>query len=327
MALLSVKEVGKKISDTYVVKDVSFSQEPMEKIAIAGETGSGKSTLLKMIGGYEQLDAGEIKFLGRNILGPLDKLIPGHPGTAYLGQHFELRNNYFVEEVLEYGNKLSRGQSQNIYTVCRIDHLLKRKTNQLSGGERQRVALAKILVTVPKLLLLDEPFSNLDALHRAVIKDVIHDIGETLQTTCIMIAHDAADILSWAETVIIMKAGKMIQKATPIDIYQKPVNTYCAGLFGHYNLLSPLLSQKIASNSGLPFSEKQMMVRPEHIFLNKTGNIEFKGKIENFRFYGSYYLLEIQCGDELVKVSSPGLHYQQGEEVYFSVDKEKTWFL
>ncbi|MGZ8542231.1 MAG: ATP-binding cassette domain-containing protein, partial [Chitinophagaceae bacterium] len=145
MALLTVSGLYKSERDKFVVKNISFIQQPFQKIAIAGETGSGKTTLLKMIAGLIQPDTGKIQFENEKVVGPFDKLIPGHRGIAYLSQHFELRNNYRVEEELEAVNKLTEKQAKDLYAVCRIEQLLKRRTDQLSGGERQRIVLAKLL--------------------------------------------------------------------------------------------------------------------------------------------------------------------------------------
>src|SRR6201991_2798823 len=157
---------------------ISFTQEKGRKLAIAGETGSGKSTLLKMIAGLAEVRTGEVRFGGTRVLGPLERLIPGQPGIAYLSQHFELWNNYRVEEVLSYANDLSVEEASALYEIVRIDHLLSRRTDQLSCGERQRIALSRLLVKPPRLLLLDEPFSNLDRTHKVILKEVIRDIGE-----------------------------------------------------------------------------------------------------------------------------------------------------
>jgi iron(III) transport system ATP-binding protein len=204
MALLEVAGIGKKGKEQFIVQNINFTQQLLEKIAIAGETGSGKTTLLKMIGGLAQPDEGTITFEGERVLGPFEKLIPGHPHIAYLSQHFELRNNYRVEEELESKNLLTDAAADNIYRICKIGHLLKRKTNELSGGERQRIVLAKLLTTSPKLLLLDEPFSNLDAIHKNIIKSVLLDIGTQLNTSCILVSHDAADTLSWADRILVL---------------------------------------------------------------------------------------------------------------------------
>ncbi|HEY6505584.1 MAG TPA: ATP-binding cassette domain-containing protein, partial [Chitinophagaceae bacterium] len=169
MFFLKVNDTSRQEKEIFSVKNVSFSQRSFEKIAIAGETGSGKTTLLKMIAGLIQPTAGEILFENKKVIGPNDQLIPGHPAIAYLSQHFELLNNYWVHEILEMANKLNENEATGIFRVCQVEHLLNRRTNQLSGGEKQRIALARLLITSPRLLLLDEPFSNLDIIHKNTI--------------------------------------------------------------------------------------------------------------------------------------------------------------
>ncbi|MBI1780138.1 MAG: ATP-binding cassette domain-containing protein [Sphingobacteriales bacterium] len=145
MALLSVEQVSKWEGEKLVVNNLSFSQEPLQKIAIAGETGSGKTSLLKMIAGFAEPASGRIFFNGEKVLGPNEQLIAGHKGIAYLSQYFELRNNYYVQELLEMTNQLPDGEADKIFSVCQVEHLLQRRTNQLSGGEKQRIALARLL--------------------------------------------------------------------------------------------------------------------------------------------------------------------------------------
>src|SRR5687767_587781 len=264
MALLTVSGLSKSEKGKFIVKGINFTQQSFQKIAIAGETGSGKTTLLKMIAGLIQPDTGEMLFENKRVVGPYEKLIPGHPGIAYLSQHFELRNNYRVEEELEAVNKLTDQEANELYSICRIEHLLKRKTDQLSGGERQRIVLARLLSAFPKLLLLDEPFSNLDAVHKSIIKSVINDISLKLKVTCIMVSHDALDILSWADRILVMKDGELIQEGTPEHIYQQPVNEYCAGLFGEYNLIHSNHSNIFAAIPAINLNGKQLLIRPEH---------------------------------------------------------------
>jgi ABC-type sugar transport system ATPase subunit len=327
MALLEVTGISKLEKENFTVKDIHFTQQPHQKIAIAGETGSGKSTLLKMIAGLIQPDAGEIIFEGKKVLGPLEKLIPGHPGIAYLSQHFELRNNYRVEEELECKNLLTDEEAATLYAVCRIQHLLKRKTDQLSGGERQRIVLARLLTTSPKLLVLDEPFSNLDAVHKTIIKSVIQDIGTKLNITCIIVSHDALDSLSWAETILVMKAGQIIQHGTPEQIYNQPVNEYCAGLFGEYNLINKATAAAFASISGIKINEKQLLIRPEHFNIVSKNDSAVKGTIQNILFFGSFYTIDVLVGKQLIRMKTNNSQFAKGNIIYLSLFPEKLWFV
>ncbi len=311
MAWLSVQGISKKEKEIFTVRQVSFDQDQFQKIAIAGETGSGKTTLLRMIAGFVQPDQGEIYFKGERVKGPFEKLIPGHPEIAYLSQHFELRNNYTVAEELEAVNLLTAEDSRNIFEVCRIGHLLNRKTNELSGGERQRIVLARQLVTAPKLLLLDEPYSNLDGIHRNIIRSAIREIGSRLNTTCIMILHDAADLLSWAETILIMRNGQLVQQGSPEQVYYYPVDKYCASVLGEYNLLDK--NSPIISASPLHTIGNKVMVRPEQfkIELSTEGNAE----IAEVMFAGSYYTLLVKAGEETINVRVINNRFSPGDRV------------
>jgi iron(III) transport system ATP-binding protein len=149
MSLLEVRQIGKSEGGKTILADCSFKQERFQHIAIAGATGSGKTTLLRTIAGLVQPTNGEVFFEGEKIKGPGERLIPGHPFIAYLSQHYELRNHYHVEELIEMSNHLAEEEALKICRLCRIDHLLNRWTHQLSGGEKQRIALACLLVAAP----------------------------------------------------------------------------------------------------------------------------------------------------------------------------------
>jgi len=327
MALLKVAGLSKQEKGKFTVKDIHFVQQPFQKIAIAGETGSGKTTLLKMIAGLMQPDTGEIQFENKRVAGPYEKLIPGHPGIAYLSQHFELRNNYRVEEELEAVNKLTEKDANDLYSICRIEHLLKRKTDELSGGERQRIVLARLLTTSPKLLLLDEPFSNLDAVHKNIIKSVINDISSELNVTCTMVSHDALDILSWADKILVMKDGTLIQQGTPEHIYQQPVNEYCAGLFGEYNLIHNNHSKIFATTPGINLNGKQLLIRPEYFNITRNGNNALTGTIQNILFWGSYYTIDVLIDQQLIRVKTNNYQFVKGDTVYLSLSAGDIWFV
>lgn len=262
--LLDVQAVSKQL-DSIQLEAVSFQLIAGSKLAIIGESGSGKSSLLKIVGGLVGADSGQVLFQGKRVKAPEEVLLPGHPGIAYLSQHFELRNNYRMEELLEYGNKLNPGMMEELIELCQIGHLLKRKNDTLSGGERQRIALAKLLLTKPSLLLLDEPFSNLDMQHRQTIRDIVDGISKRLQMTCIMVSHDPLDILPWADQIMILEAGKLIQSGSPKQVYQFPVNSYAAGLLGECTVVSD------AIRSLFQLEQQVSYIRPEQVILTEQG--------------------------------------------------------
>ena len=312
MALLRVNSVCKQIAQQTIVNNISFEQAPLQKIAIVGETGSGKSTLLKMIAGWVQLDDGDLFLEGKRIKGPDEKLIPGQKEIAYLSQYFELRNAYRVEELLSYANTLTDVEAANLFEVCKIDHLLKRKTDQLSGGERQRIAIARLLISAPKLLLLDEPFSNLDLIHKNILKTVIREIGERLQITCLMVSHDPHDILAWADQIIILKSGVIIQQGTPQEVYYHPVDAYAAGLLGNYQLCTPAIEKLFALS---PNNNHQPFLRPEYFKIVAEG-AGIKASIERIFFMGGWYEFQITLADTQITLKTMETSYHKGDTVF-----------
>ncbi|RFS21959.1 ABC transporter ATP-binding protein [Chitinophaga silvatica] len=326
MNFLEVDHISKEQHGGYILKDVSFTQQQFQKLVIAGETGSGKSTLMKIAGGMAQADSGTVMFEGKRVKGALEVLIPGHPGTAYLSQHFELRNNYRVEEILSYANKLTDESAQEVFDVCRITHLLKRKTDQLSGGEKQRIAMARLLIGAPKLFLLDEPYSNLDMIHKSILKNVIQDIGDKLGITCMLVSHDPQDILPWADVVLIMKDGTIVQQGSPYEIYNQPVNEYVGGLLGKYNLLTPQQASCFKDLPGLQF-EKSLFIRPEDLSISKARKEIVKGKVVESLYYGSYYDITVKVENTFLVVRSSDGGLKPGASVNIAVNISKVWYL
>lgn len=320
MNFLTVSDITKTERTEQVLKGISFTQQQFQKIAIAGETGSGKSTLLKIIGGYEQATSGTVHFLGEKVIGPWDKLLPGHKGIVYLSQHFDLPHYLRVEQVLEYANLLPEEEAELLYKVCQIDHLMKRRTDMLSGGERQRIALAKLLITSPKLLLLDEPFSNLDMIHKQTLKEVIADLGEKLNISCIQISHDPMDNLSWADEIIVMRDGQFVQQGTPADIYYHPIDEYVAGLFGKYNLLNP----EQAALFGIK-ADKKVFVRAEQFQIVADSIV--KGIVSKVSFLGNSSELEIQLTQGTILINTRNHQIKKGDTVSISLVVQDIWFL
>lgn len=317
MSLLYVSQVSRREDGADILKDISFTQNEFQNIAISGATGSGKTTLLKIIAGLLQPGSGEVLFDGERVPGPDEKLIPGHPRIAYLSQHFELRNHYHVEELLQMANQLPEAEASLIYEVCRVDHLLKRWSHQLSGGERQRISLARLLVSSPKLLLLDEPYSNLDAIHKSILKSVIHDIGEHLKITSILVSHDSTDTLSWADEIIVLKNGAMIQKDAPRVVYKKPVDEYVAALFGKYNVLTPALAKAFDAFSDIDMQRLDSFIRPEEFIITQKDK-GLKADVIKVNFMGSFYETELRIsGHKIILNTCHDL--KKGEEIYVSL--------
>jgi ABC-type Fe3+/spermidine/putrescine transport system ATPase subunit len=315
MALLEVKNISKQQQNRVIVDNISFQQHSLQKIAIAGESGSGKTTLLKIITGHAQPTSGTILFNGERVIGPEEKLLPGHRQMGYLSQHYELLNNYRVEELIWFENRLTEQEAKELFEICRIQHLLQRRTDQISGGEKQRIALCILLVKQPEFLALDEPFSNLDSIHTDILKNVLDELTLRLKITCILTSHDPHDILSWANEIIVMKDGKMMQKGTPQEIYNQPINEYVAGLFGKYNLLKP----SVAALFGIDAKGNYVMTRPENFRIYKTGS-GVKGIVQKVSFWGSFYETEVLVDDTKIIVRNNKDEWRDGDKIFISVE-------
>lgn len=295
--MLEVNNVSKKGLGSFQLNGIQITQATGQRIALIGETGSGKSTLLKIIAGMEDADGGIVTLNGEFVKGPTQLLVAGHPQIAYLPQYFELPKFLRVEQVLEYANHLSKNQAQNLFRYCRIHHLLQRKTNELSGGERQRIALCRLLIAKPALLLLDEPFSNLDRIMKQTLKEVLAEIEQKLSITTILVSHDPSDTLPWADWMMVLKNGKVVQKGLPFEIYKKPKTEYVAALLGDYSV----------------HGKSKTITRPEEWKIKKDKN--GKGTVMNISWMGSYALVSVKKGDDCVLVYTQSVSLQIGDKV------------
>lgn len=304
MQILSVSILfSEKLLGNFSLENINFTQQKMEKIALIGETGSGKSTLLKTIAGLIQPKSGTILFDGKKVMGPNWQLVGGQKRIAYLSQHFELLNNYRLEELLMYANELTQQEADELYRLCRIDHLMQRNSYELSGGEKQRVALARLIATKPRLIILDEPYSNLDLIHRDILKKVVENICNRFEISCILTSHEPLDVLPWADKILVLKNGKIIQEDTPINVYKKPTNEYVAALLGSYNLLDDEI-----------FGES-LLIRPEEILITEDLSEKYTGIVTSTNFMGSFTEVEVKIATQTIKIKTINHNIFVGDEV------------
>ena len=322
MDLLRVTDISLEEGGIVVLAPISFGQRRGQKLALTGESGAGKSTLLQVIAGLVQPSTGEVRVAGSRVRGPAVALVPGHPGVAYLSQRSDLPKFLRVEQVLQYAGRRAAAETHLLYTVCRIDHLLGRRTDQLSGGEQQRVALARLLLGSPTLLLLDEPFSNLDRVHKQTMQAIIEELGVRLGITCLLVSHDAADTLSWADEVLVLRRGHLVQQGPPGLLYNQPVNEYTAGLFGDYNLVRGGDRLALAPSGG---DAPTLLVRPEHFRLVQAEAGALPGVVRAVRFFGSYYEVEVALPENMVRVRVSTPAVAPGDAVGVAVRAENTW--
>ena len=315
MDLLTVTDLSFTEHGTTVLHPLSFAQPAGQRLALAGESGAGKSTLLQLLAGLVQPSTGEVRIGGSRVRGPAVALVPGHPGVAYLSQKSDLPKFLRVEQVLRYAQPRAAARVARLAALCRVGHLLARRTDQLSGGEQQRVALARLLLGEPCLLLLDEPFSNLDRSHKRTMQTIIEGVGQELNITCLLVSHDAADVLSWADEILVLRRGRLVQRGAPRHLYQQPVDEYTAGLFGDYNLLRGPDRQALAPTPPTP-PDAALLLRPEQLRLVPPGTGGVGATVRAVRYFGSYYELEVELpAGTLVRARAREAGFAVGERV------------
>jgi len=235
LASLELHDVRKAYGDTPVLDGVTLSMEACEFVAFLGPSGSGKSTLLRIIAGLESLDSGEVWLEGRRI----DQLAPGERDVAMVFQHYALYPHMSVRENMAFGLRNARVAKDEIAArvaeaarVLEIEEHLDKKPAQMSGGQRQRVAIGRAIVKKPKLFLLDEPLSNLDAALRNRTRVELAQLRRRVEAAVIMVTHDQAEAMTLADRIVVMNDRKIQQVGAPMEIYTRPANAFVARFVG-----------------------------------------------------------------------------------------------
>ena len=235
VASLELNDIRKSYGDTPVLDGVSLSVDQREFIAFLGPSGSGKSTLLRIIAGLESADSGEVWLEGRRI----DPLPPGRRDVAMVFQHYALYPHMTVRENMAFGLRNARVARSEIdervmqaARVLEIEAHLDKKPGQMSGGQRQRVAIGRAIVKQPKLFLLDEPLSNLDAALRNRTRVELAQLRKRVDAPLIMVTHDQAEAMTLADRMIVLNDRRIQQTGAPMDVYARPANAFVARFVG-----------------------------------------------------------------------------------------------
>jgi ABC-type Fe3+/spermidine/putrescine transport system ATPase subunit len=286
--MLQVQNISFSYYKTSVVTNINFTINKGQHIAIIGESGCGKSTLLKLIYGLYDLDEGHIFWNNQEILGPKFHLVPGMPFIKYLSQDFDLMPYTTVEEnvgkfLSNTNPTLKQQRVQELLAIVEMTKYATVKAQSLSGGQQQRVALARVLALEPEILLLDEPFSQIDNFRKNALRRNLFAYLKAKEITVIVATHDSTDALSFADETLALLDGKLIQKSPSMDLYQHPINQYVASLFGEVNEL-PL--------SQLTFDEAEQTVLLCPHQLKVVDNGLLKVIVKKSYFKGSHYLIK-----------------------------------
>jgi len=286
------------------LKNITLTVSKGEKIAVIGETGSGKSTLLKCITGELSIENGNIEFANEKIASVFGGLIASNQKIKLVSQQYELAEEISVEEnirrkLMLYNEDFKVKKTNLLLTLSGLKKHKDKLPLQLSGGQQQLLSICCAIAEEPDLLLLDEPFSHLDHITRMDILDHLSTIIETLNMTCILVSHDASDVLSFAKRIIVIEKGKIAEEGTPEELYYHPENLYTAGLLDHYNVAG------------------KKIVRPSQFEFCSQKTSKYEGIVSEIVFRGPYYEIKVNTRKEKIIIYSLLKNRKINEKVYF----------
>lgn len=301
MAYIQFENLTKDFGQTKVLKGINLEVERGELVTLLGPSGCGKSTLLRCLAGLEDVTSGKIYLDGNDIT----NTAPRNRGIGMVFQQYSLFPNMTVEENIEFGLKQKKIPKEErlpkvaeMIEIVGLEKQKKQYPRELSGGQQQRAALARAIVTEPKVLLLDEPLSAIDAKLRKSLQMEIRRIQKELCITAVFVTHDQDEAMVMSDKVHLMNEGHIEQSAAPEEIYTNPVSHFAASFIGNYNILS---ANEFLRLSEISIQKEEIAIRPEIVRILPTDSklddtcYHFSGKLTGFVPHGNIMRYEFDC--------------------------------
>ena len=322
MAEIKLHHVSKIFNQVRVIDSLDLVIPDGKFTVLVGPSGCGKTTLLRMIAGLGPATSGQVLMDGQDIT----DLDPGKRDIAMVFQNYAIYPMMTVRDNIDFGlknRKVPKAERQRrIAEVARmtgLTELLDRRPSKLSGGQRQRIALARAMVKQPKVFLMDEPLSNLDAKLRNSMRSELIELHKSLRTTFVYVTHDQVEAMAMADMIVLINKGKIMQKGNPRELYNDPDNTFTAQFMG-----TPPMN--VFSCDG----KIQMGFRPERAELSRTENgkavYRRKARIITCEMLGSETVYKVETGAGIMMVKSRECEFEAGEECHLSVPDEFVLF-
>jgi multiple sugar transport system ATP-binding protein len=347
LAKVTISHLVKRFGDTVAVNDVSLEIEDKESMSFLGPSGSGKTTLLRCIAGLESPDSGDI-YIGDTLVNDLS---PKERDIAMVFQNYGLYPHMSVYQNIAFPLKMRKLAKQDIdrkvrevAELLRITHLLNRRPKQTSGGEAQRTALGRAIVRDPKVFLMDEPLSNLDAKLRIYMRAELKRLHRELGVTTIYVTHDQAEAMTIADRIAVINNGSLQQVGTSEMLYDSPTNAFVAGFIGNppMNIINCTLktedkhmfldfgvaAYKIDSirdviGPGYENQELILGIRPEHMNISTTKSEGIELEVFEVEPLGDQVVVNLRMGDNLIKVKTDQTHLKTEQKAWVTFDEGK----
>lgn len=337
MSKIIIKDAVKKYGDLTIIDKLSLNIPEGSLFTLLGPSGCGKTTLLRMIAGFNSIEGGDFYFDDVRI----NDLDPSKRDIGMVFQNYAIFPHMSVEDNVKFGlkqrkvaEKEMQERTDRFLALMQIDKYRDRMPDKLSGGQQQRVALARALVIEPKVLLMDEPLSNLDAKLRVDMRSAIRDIQKSVGITTIYVTHDQEEAMAISDYIAVMRDGVIQHLGTPKEIYQRPANEFVATFIGRTNILEAEVVNGAIQIGNYTFTldtikadqKVKLSIRPEEFFINDTQGIKAKVVDSIFLGLNTHYYLELETGEkvEVVEESSITQLLENGSEVYIDIKKDKV---
>ncbi len=337
MATVTIKNVSKAFGDNVVLKEFNETFQEGEFVTLLGPSGCGKTTMLRIIAGFEKPTSGELYIDDQLVSGGKTFVPPEKRSIGMVFQSYAVWPHMNVFDNVAYPLTIKKTPKakikESVYRVLEIVHLsqyAQRFPNQLSGGQQQRVALARALVAAPKLLLLDEPLSNLDAKLRESMRFEIKEIQKKLGITVVYVTHDQTEAMAMSDRIFLINRGVVQQCGTPEQIYNEPANQFVADFLGKVDffkgeaangrIVFPGMNGQSIAYDGPRTGKVEVAIRPESIYFAPDGVLE--GTLEQQYYLGDVDDCRVRVGDTLMRVIANGYEYKglrEGQKVRMNV--------
>jgi len=347
MSKVTLQNITKRFAQVTALKDVTFTVENNEFFVLLGPTGAGKTTTLRVLAGLEKHDEGHVIFDDQE----MDAVSPADRDTAIVFQEYSLYPTMSVYDNLAFPLRAPmrhkpeaeiKQRVEQVATTLQISHLLPRKTAKLSGGEMQRVSIGRAIVRQPRVFLMDEPLSNLDAKMREALRVELQHLQKEQGITTIFVTHDQIEALTMADRIGVLSHGRIIQIGTPVDIYDRPATTFVAQLIGTPRI-TLVQSQREADSFHIIGSTVRMTVpqplqdhlpttfqfgiRAEDIHLASAESGAFSGEAILVEPLGTQTIVHIKSGEQALICSQPGIStLKLGDAVHFNLNIERAHY-